>query len=206
MPALTLSDVLGALGTLIGLIATVWQTRKAQQLQREKQSIGLQELPVGAQVLVKRMRSEGFKPDFILTPDYRGAAIASLITQALESDTRAIPVIVGYAWPKDRSPTTVELPEQDYVVVENNRWNFAIPLVVRAFNGKHCLIVDDISQSGKALQQMHRQLLALGFDRAKVKTAALVVSETCIKTQDNPSYHWRTTDTTDFRFPWGAMQ
>lgn len=201
----------GIIGTFFFGIVSIHFYKKTSRFEKEifhlneeRRRITWSDLLSESQEL-KGMIERDFKPGIIFTPCRRGATIANLMFGIGEN----ILLYVGIREDirKDHKGEKFESPPKGYEVIpKTGKYKHYIPIgLLDEKKNVNLLILDDFVDSGDSLKAIVDFLGERGFQRDKIKTAAIVCTKTALGSRKAPNFFPLEMDP-DFYFPWGKAR
>jgi hypoxanthine phosphoribosyltransferase len=192
-------NLLLSLTTIVGFGLAIWQTLRAEQLNRRERDLDWPRFRSAASDLARRVDRSDYMPDVIVALSERGAMVAHLVARELRTQ---VPIVtVAYlARPGD----SLTLP--GYVPVPGTKATVYLPEGLAALQHRRLLLLDDYVMSGDGLAAVKKALEAWGFDRERLRTGAVVATKLAIANREGPDFHARESRDLDFYFPWGKAE
>jgi hypoxanthine phosphoribosyltransferase len=185
--------------TLVAFALAIWQTVRAEQLDRRQRDLDWPRFRSTVADLAKSVDRSGFVPDFILALSDRGAIVAHLVARELR---KQVPIIVlGYL---DGPESKLDLPGHKKLTRSKNV--FYLPEALRETKTLKVLLVDDFVMSGDGMACIKEELLAIGYPPEHLVSGAVVATRIAIANKKGPDHYGRETRDFDFYFPWGRAQ
>jgi hypoxanthine phosphoribosyltransferase len=192
-------SILLALTTLIGFGLAIWQTLRAEQLNRRQRDLDWPRFRSATSDLARSIDRSDFMPDVILALSERGAMVAHLVARELR---RQVPIItVAYL---GRSDDSLDLP--GYQPLRGTKAVTFLPQKLGELKDRRVLLLDDFVMSGDGLANVVGAMLASGFEAKRIRSGAVVATKLSIASKKGPDYWARETRDFDFYFPWGRAE
>jgi hypoxanthine phosphoribosyltransferase len=192
-------SVLLAATTLIGFGLAIWQTIRAEQLNRRERDLDWPRFRSAASDLARSVDRSDFMPDVILALSERGSIVAHLVARELRAQ---VPILtVAYLSRPDHS---VDLP--GHSAIRGTKAVLFLPDGIGELKGRRLLLLDDFVMTGDGLNSVIGTLLGKGFDRKSIRSGAVVATRISIASKKGPDFIGRETEGFDFYFPWGRAE
>jgi hypoxanthine phosphoribosyltransferase len=186
------------LTTVLGFGLAIWQTTRAEQLNKRQRDLDWPRFRNAAADLARAVDRSGYMPDFLLSISDRGAIVSNLVARELR---RQIPIItVGYLDEADE----VSIP--GFLTLCGTKTTTFLPEGLRDLKGKKVLLMDDFVMSGDGILRVKNQLLKYGFPEDCIRSAAVVATRISIASKKGPDFFAREARDFDFFFPWGRAK
>ena len=199
MTAAQFGSVFLSVTTVIGFGLAIWQTLRAEQLNRRERDLDWPRFRSATADLARAIDRSTFMPDVILALSERGAMVAHLVARELR---RQVPIVtVGYLSKPDDD---AEVP--GYVALRGAKAVVFLPERLTELRDRHILLLDDFVMSGDGLRTITAALIAEGFQPGRIRTGAVVATELANVSKKGPDYYARETKGLDFYFPWGKAE
>lgn len=192
-------NVLLSATTVIGFALAIWQSIRAEQLNRRQRDLDWPRFRSAASDLARAVDRSDFTPDVILALSERGAMAAHLIARELHHQ---VPIITaGYL---NAPGDAVELP--GFMALHGTKATVYLPERINELSDRRVLLVDDFVMSGDGLATAVRTLTEAGHSPERIRTAAVVTTRLAIANRKGPDFRAREAHDFDFYFPWGRAQ
>lgn len=192
------SSFLG-LTTVIGFGLAIWQTLRAEQLNRRERDLDWPRFRSATSDLARSIDRSDFMPDVILALSERGAIVAHLVARELR---RQVPILtVAYLSNPDDG---AELA--GYEPLRGTKAVTFLPASLGDLRERRLLLLDDFVMSGDGLARVMEALASKGFDRKRVRSGAVVATKLAIASKKGPDFWARESRDFDFYFPWGRAE
>jgi hypoxanthine phosphoribosyltransferase len=199
MARVDLWNVLLGVTTLIGFALAIWQTLRAEQLNRRQKDLDWPRFRSATSDLARAIDRSDFMPDAIVALSERGAMVAHLVARELR---RQVPIItVAYL---NKPGTSMDLP--GYEPLRGTKSTIFLPEKLCELKDRRVLLVDDFVMSGDGLARVRATLLSWGFDPQQIRTGAVVATKLAVVNKKGPDYLVREVKDFDFYFPWGQAE
>jgi hypoxanthine phosphoribosyltransferase len=186
------------LTTVLGFGLAIWQTTRAEQLNRRQRDLDWPRFRNAAADLARAVDRSGYMPDFILSISDRGAIVSNLVARELR---RQIPIItVGYLDEADE----VSIP--GFLTLCGAKTTTFLPEGLKDLKDKKILLVDDFVMSGDGVLRVKNQLLKYGFPEDCIRSGSVVATRISIASKKGPDFFAREARDFDFFFPWGRAK
>lgn len=195
-----LSWVFGIVG-LAGVLLTIHYGRKSARLEREKVTLTWTDLRIAVDDIAKEITNSSFVPDLIFALSGRGSIVAHLLSQELETE---VPVLVGVTLWKESNAKPMDLPHHEFITT--SKWYLGVPAALFEKATQRLLIVDDFAMTGDALERIRNLLMSKGYPSDNLRTVTVVATEVAVRSKKGPNFFWRSTESTQFFFPWGRAK
>jgi len=192
-------NVFLGLTTVIGFGLAIWQTLRAEQLNRRQRDLDWPRFRSAASDLARSIDRSDFMPDVILALSERGAMVAHLVARELRSQ---VPIVTAAYLSKPDHGT--ELP--GFRALRGTKAVTFLPDRLGELHGRRVLLLDDFVMSGDGLATVTRALLDQGFAPERLRSGAVVATRLAIANKKGPDYWGRETRDFDFYFPWGRAE
>jgi hypoxanthine phosphoribosyltransferase len=188
-----------ALTTVLGFGLAIWQTTRAEQLNKRQRDLDWPRFRNAAADLARAIDRSGYMPDFILSISDRGAIVSNLVARELR---RQIPIItVGYL---DDEADEVFIP--GFLTLCGTKTTTFLPEGLRDLKDKKILLMDDFVMSGDGILRVKNQLLKYGFSEDCIRSGSVVATRISIAGKKGPDFFAREARDIDFFFPWGRAK
>jgi hypoxanthine phosphoribosyltransferase len=187
------------LTTVVGFGLALWQTLRAEQLNRRQRDLDWPRFRSATSDLARFIDRSDFMPDIILALSDRGAMVAHLVARELR---RQVPILTAAYL--DRPDPGLDLA--GYITLRGAKSVVFLPEKISEFSQSRLLLVDDFVMSGDGLAKVIATLLTLGFERERIRSGAVMATKLSIVSKKGPDYWGRETRDFDFYFPWGRAQ
>ncbi|MCI4066371.1 hypothetical protein MRQ36_28985 [Micromonospora sp. R77] len=185
--------------TVIGFALAIWQTLRAEQLNRRQRDLQWPQFRGAVSDLARSIDRSDFIPEVIVALSDRGAMVAHLVVRELR---KQLPIItVGYL---GSSADSVELP--GYKALAGAKSSVYLPDRLAELNHRRVLLVDDFVMSGDGLIRARSEMFSSGFTAERVRSASVVATRLSIVNKKGPDFYAREVRDFDFRFPWGRAE
>jgi hypoxanthine phosphoribosyltransferase len=192
-------NVLLGLTTVIGFGLAIWQTLRAEQLNRRQRDLDWPRFRSAASDLARSIDRSDFMPDVILALSERGAMVAHLVARELRSQ---VPIVtVAYL---GKSDDGADLP--GYEALHGTKAVTFLPDKLGELSDRRLLLLDDFVMSGDGLATVLQALRAKGFQPDRIRSGAVVATKLSIANRKGPDFWARETRDFDFYFPWGRAE
>ena len=192
-------NILLGLTTVIGFGLAIWQTLRAEQLNRRQRDLDWPRFRSATSDLARSIDRSDFMPDVILALSERGAMVAHLVARELRSQ---VPIVtVAYL---AKSDDGADLPGYD--PIRGTKAVTFLPDKLGELSDRRVLLLDDFVMSGDGLANVTKALLAMGFEPNRLRSGAVVATRLAIANRKGPDYWARETRDFDFYFPWGRAE
>jgi len=199
MPAGTALNIFLTSTTVIGFGLAIWQSLRAEQLNRRERDLDWPRFRAAASDLARSIDRSDFMPDVILALSDRGAIVAHLIARELRSQ---VPIVtVGYLSTAGQS---VDLP--GYLPLRGTKGTAFLPDRLHEQSAWKVLLIDDFVMSGDGLARVREALVGQGFDPGQIRSGAVVATKLSVANRKGPDYFAREARGFDFYFPWGRAE
>lgn len=194
--------------TILGTGLTVYGVIITRKANRKAKTIDWNQVMIATKSIVKKLKSNNFIPDVIVTPGQKGGIFAQLIMDSLNVE---IPIVTGFFIPNKPSILRSYSDQLEYYYnhnffkLETSKWFICLPDTVLGFENKKILIVDDLVMSGDALRSILNKIKDTSSTNS-IKSCSLVTTKVAIQTKKNPDYYWNIIDADDCYFPWGKAR
>lgn len=194
----------GFILTIVGLILTMvglGLTIKSNKLLKKIKTVEWNDINNAAKMVVKTLEKEYpyFHADFIISPGQRGGIFAHQIISYFDKE---IPILCGTTLSK--STNIQELNNSDeFIFMETSKWYVALPYIIKKWNSKSVLLVDDFSMMGDFMTALRKKLYEYGYKKENVKSCSIVATTISINGKKAPDIYWKVIENDDFYFPWG---
>jgi hypoxanthine phosphoribosyltransferase len=185
--------------TVIGFGLAIWQTMRAEQLNRRQRDLDWPRFRSAASDLARSIDRSDFMPDVILALSERGAMVAHLVARELRSQ---VPIITAAYLGKPDD--TLHLPGFD--ALRGTKAVTFLPGRLAELRDRRVLLLDDFVMSGDGLATVVRALRDRGFAAERIRSGAVVATRLAIANKKGPDYWGRETRDFDFYFPWGRAE
>lgn len=192
-------NVLLSATTVIGFALAIWQSIRAEQLNRRQRDLDWPRFRSAASDLARAVDRSDFVPDVILALSERGAMVAYLIARELHHQ---VPIITaGYL---NAPGDVVDLP--GFTALRGTKATVYLPERIDELGDRRLLLVDDFVMSGDGMATVVRTLTEAGYPAERIRTAAVVATRLSIVSRKGPDFRAREAHDFDFYFPWGRAQ
>jgi len=185
--------------TVIGFGLAIWQSLRAEQLNRRQRDLDWPRFRSAASDLARSVDRSDFMPDVILALSERGAMVAHLVARELRSQ---VPIVTAAYL--SRPDEEVELP--GFEALRGTKAVTFLPDRLAELSGRRVLVLDDFVMSGDGLSAAVRSLRDRGFPAERIRSGAVVATRLSIANKKGPDYWAREARDFDFYFPWGRAE
>lgn len=185
--------------TLVGFGLAIWQTVRAEQLNRRQRNYSWDRMVKAAGRIGNEVAAENFFPQVVLSLSDRAAIIAYLIEKQLPN---RVPVITA-AW--DHGPVNSVWKLHGYERLPGGE-ELLPTEALSHIRDYRILVVDDYTRSGKTMANGRSLLIRLGFAENNIRTAAIVTSKVAKAAGTAPDYVDSESDQVRFSMPWGPVR
>jgi len=187
------ASIIGVLGT----VGTFYYGFRAKDLRRERVSFGWDDIETGTIDLLKAVE-RCFHPDALLITSGPPAIVGSI---AMVQSGRFLPTYLGVQ--EDKRGYQFNNPLPNHKIISTEKFNIHIPESIFLDTSKKLLILQDCVISGDSLAGIVNMLIAGGYPRGNIHTAALVCSQIARDSNKAPDHYWFPSPYSEFYFPWG---
>ena len=162
---------------------------------KHRKHISWRRVEEGVRYLVEEV--ETINPDIIVTFSGRGSIAANLVLSQLKNKYPLYTCLL-----KDSMHSENFLFPEEWIQFTTPKWICYVPDEILKYKDKQILIIDDITLSGKTIEQLTKTLIRNGIPAQNIHSMALVADFQIMKDMQIPQVSWQKVNTDEYSLPW----
>lgn len=162
---------------------------------KNRKHISWRQIKKGTRYLAKEV--ESINPDVIVTFSGRGSIAANLVLAQLK-----------YKYPLYTCLLNDSMQDKSFLFPDNwiqfatPKWVCYVPDELLKYKDKQIMIIDDITRSGKTINELTDVLVSNGIPAQKIHSMAFVADFQIMKDMQIPQVSWKQVNTDEYSLPW----
>jgi hypoxanthine phosphoribosyltransferase len=207
-----LFNVISLIVGVSGILVSVFFGLKSKKLEKEKLSMGWNDLEGVGKYLCSRLEPN-FIPDIICTLGnecgnivcaiekhfYKQNIITLIGTKRKKGDSHPDEKLKLIGTKREKGDSSPD--EKYYEKTETFSWELYLPRELWKYKDKKILLVDDIAITGNFLSAIRKLFNESGFQKNNIKIAYIVTTKSAMENEAAPDYYYKIIDESHFYFP-----
>lgn len=161
----------------------------------DRKHISWKKVEKGTRYLAEEV--ETINPDIIVTFSGRGGIAANLVLSRIKNKYPLYTCLL-----KDSMHSESFLFPEEWIQFTTPKWICFVPNEILKYRDKQILIIDDITRSGKTIEQLTKALIHNGIPAQNIHSMAFVADFQIMKDMQIPQVSWKQVNTDEYSLPW----